>query len=81
MVRQVNRREFPIQAIWGIVLDYRAIQPQASPDELHHIALVKEWVKSHPIDVLLEALLGEENIRASLPPLGHTIFDDRLIPM
>lgn len=52
-----------------------------SPEELCRIALVKEWVKNHPNNILSKAFLKEENITEHLPPLGHTICDDRVIPM
>lgn len=65
----------------GVVLDDKVVLPTASPEELCCIALVKEWVKNHPINVLSEALIAEENVMAFLPPLGHTIFDDAVIPM
>lgn len=65
----------------GLVPNDKAIRPKASPKELRRIALVKEWVHNHPSDVHSDALLGEENIRAFVSPLGHTIFYGRTIPM
>lgn len=58
-VRQINCAEFSVGALWGSIPNDKVVRLIASPDELHHIVIIKEWVKNHPNAILLEALLRE----------------------
>lgn len=73
-------REVPHPGHMGVVVsDDKVVRPKASSKESCRIAPFKEQVKNHLNNVLSEALLGEENIRAHLPPLSNTVFSDRTI--
>lgn len=51
--------------------------PTTTPKELRCITIIKELVKERPFLVHSEFLLGEENLAAYLPPIGHTIHSSR----
>lgn len=80
LVGQVNRLNYSVRAILGVVRDDKSFRPTATPEKVSHIELIWAWVKAHLDDILFEAVLDDNSLRRYLPPQANLHFAGDAIP-